>query len=117
MKLFFTFHKMWIWVYKAYYRRKSQGAFEMIETTLSFLQLVRLSVVLVLAVGLAPLLVYGHSWFQAVKRRREQRLQSSRSKTPDAAVLGSRRLLSETRSERQTGQELWIADRDGVEVV
>ena len=89
----------------------------MIETTLSFVQLVRLAVVLVLAVGLAPLLVYAHSWHEAAKRRREQRPQASRSKAPTAGGLPRRRSPSETRSERQTGPELWIADRDGVEVV
>ena len=89
----------------------------MIETTLSFVQLVRLAVVLVLAAGLAPLLVYAHSWREAAKRRREQRPQASRSKAPTAGGLPGRWPLPEARSERQTGQELWIADRDGVEVV
>lgn len=89
----------------------------MVETALSFAQVARLTVVLSLAVGLAPLLVCAHSWFQAVKRNRAQRLEASSPKRPPASGLPGRRSCAGTQSERQAGQGIWIADTDGVETV
>lgn len=66
-------------------------------TTLSSGQMVMLVAALVVAVLLAPALVYAHTWLRAVKRRRAQQARKSR-----------RRLLTAGRPfGRQPGSRTW----------